>query len=278
MGHPPFLITTHCIINLPIHVYNVQWARGGCYERMPSYNTKEFKVRITSKMQKVIETVINNTDIDTKKKLVSVAVRNNVYSIQEKLAGQKSITDFIASLDSDVEWVHVNTKDISINCKLDVNQSLDTFVKSEVSDKYHKVLNSCSRSSDFSKSDIIRACMVRELYNRKDSLTKAESMRVEDRWKNIKTKMRKAKHMHIDKLFYLFDEDYIMYKASDELEKKNIFYIVNHYEEFKEKEGFEVLREHDRGEEIINTLESVKQKYNGMGNNQSTVNTNPVDP
>jgi len=132
-------------------------------------------------MKKLVEDIVDAGKSRSKAEFVRQAIANNVDYIHKQVKGQKNIRDFIEYIDEDIEWVDIRLPDSDIQCKVEAQRDLSEYLMTELShDNIHK-LNSCSRSSGFSRSSIIRACVIRGLYNNKGMLTEGKQVKVEQR-------------------------------------------------------------------------------------------------
>jgi hypothetical protein len=232
---------------------------------MQTDRSEEVKFRGTAKMKKLVEDIVEAGKSRSKAEFVRQATVNNVDYIHNKLKGQKNIRDFIEYIDEDIEWVDIKIPDSQVQCKIEPNRDLSEYLMTELSKDYIDKLNNCARSSGFSRSSIIRACVIRELYSNKDLLTEGKQLKVEQRWTEIDRKVKSSNLKLVDQLYYCFQEQFIMAKATDELEVKNMFYLEEHYKDFKGTAGYKYMKEKERGKKSINNIESSLQKINNVG-------------
>lgn len=180
-------------------------------------------------MKKLVEDIVDAGKSRSKAEFVRQAIVNNVDYIHKQLKGQKNIRDFIEYIDEDIEWVDIKLPDSDIQCKIEADRDLSSYLTTELSEDNIDKLNSCSRSSGFSRSSIIRACVIRELYKNKELLTEGKQVKIEQRWTDIDRKVKSSNLKLVDELYYCFQEQFIMTKATDDLEVKNMFYLEEHY-------------------------------------------------
>ena len=221
----------------------------------------EVNIRATQKMQRTVESLVKVGMCRTKSEFVAESVQENIMGINEDLRGQKNIKDFMKELNSDVEWINMKIPNNSIHPRFEVNDSLDVRYKTDIRDKEYDILKKCSRSSGMSKSSIVRICMMKKCYDMRSMLSDVKQRKIEDRWNDIKRKLSISNVMLIDRMYYyFFTEDYIQNKIDDDMEIKNVYYLKEHYKEFKNSAGYECMSESERGKKIINVLESVPEK------------------
>lgn len=229
---------------------------------MRKYKKEEVKFRGTAKMKKLVEDIVDAGSSRSKAEFVRQAVVNSVDYIHKQLKGQKSIRDFIEYIDEDIEWIDIKLPNSNIQCKIEADRDLSSYLETELPQETIDKLNACSRSSGFSRSSIIRACVIKELYNNKGVLADGKQMKIEQRWTEIDRKIKASNLKLVDRLYYCFEEKFILNKATNELEAKNMFYLKEHYKEFKGTEGYKYVKEQDRGKQFIENIEASLQKTN----------------
>lgn len=230
---------------------------------MPRNNRDEVAFRSEKRMRRMIEGTVENSQSYNQAQFIRQAIKNNVDYIYDKLKGQKTIRDFILDLNSDVEWLDIDVPEGSIEFKLDSNEELSVYKETSVEQEYIDKLDKCSRSSSFSRSSVIRACLIRELYTVRDCLDEPDKSFIKDRWVVVNAKIEKLNYKLVDSLYYEFQEQFIMTKARDEMEAKNMFRIEKRYENFKETDGYEFATTIDRGKQFIDRIEEALDEYNG---------------
>jgi len=72
---------------------------------MHNEDTTEVSYRMTAKLRRIVEEVVENGPYYSKSQFVRDSIDGNIDYIQNNLKGQKSIRDFIKDLNSDVEWL-----------------------------------------------------------------------------------------------------------------------------------------------------------------------------
>jgi Arc/MetJ-type ribon-helix-helix transcriptional regulator len=227
---------------------------------MHNEDTTEVSYRVTAKLRRIIEEVVENGPYYSKSQFVRDSIDGNIDYIQNNLKGQKSIRDFIKDLNSDVEWLNINLPEQSISTSFEPDREL-SIVKNISLDSYSiDKLDKCSRCSEFKRSGIIRMCLMKEAYNERNKLSSTNKKRVEDRWLSMKVKLTRSNDLVIDQLFYAFSTDFILNKATDEREIGNMLYIADNYNKFKTTEGYEYVKSTTRGEEFIDTIEAAIEK------------------
>lgn len=229
---------------------------------MPRSNSSEVSFRVEQRMRRVKESVVDRSDVYNSTQFIRQSIENNIEYIHDKVKGQKELRDFILDLNCDVEWLNISVPECSIDFKLEVDKELSVYQDADVKEEVVTKLDKCSRSSGFSRSSIIRACIVRELYKHRDVIEEPKRDKVVDRWTVIKSKIEKLNNKLVDNLYYDFQEDFIMNKATDELEVKNMYYIEEHYKLFKDTDGYKFASSVERGIEFIDTIESAIAEYN----------------
>lgn len=252
---------THGIhINPSVRVHSVQ-GLSQVVARDKMQESTEVNIRTTQKMQRIVEPLVNVGMCRTKSEFVAMSIEDNIMDINKKLRGQKNIKDFIKELNSDVEWINIKIPDNSIHPRLEVDAKLDVRYKTDVEDDKYSILKRCSRSSGLSKSSIVRICMMKKCYDMRSMLPDVKQRKVETRWGDIKRKLDINNMMLIDKLYYYFStEDYIQDKVYDDMEIKNVYYLKEHYKQFKNSAGYECMTENERGKKVIGVLESIPEK------------------
>lgn len=220
----------------------------------------EISLRITDKMQRIIESLVETGMCRTKSEFIAKSIEENIRGIYSSLKGQKNIRDFIKELNSDVEWINMKIPDQSIHPRIEINKDLSCTYRTEISDEHNDILKKCCRCSDFSKSALIRICMMKKSYDMRDMLSDVKSIKLKDRWNDIDRKLKIMNTMLIDRIYYyFFKEDYIQNKVNDEMEMKNVYYIKEHYKEFKGTSGYKSMKDTERGEKIIEVLETIPE-------------------
>lgn len=231
---------------------------------MHNEDTSELSYRMTAKLRRVTEEIVENGAYYSKSQFVRNSIDGNIDYIQSNLKGQKSIRDFIKDLNSDVEWLNINLPEQSISTSFEPDKELSIVKTISLDSSTVDKLDKCSRCSEFKRSGIIRMCLMKEVYDERDELSPTNKKRVEDRWTSMKLKLTKSNNLLIDQLFYIFSTDYILNKATDEREAGNMFYIAENYNKFKTTEGYEYAKSTARGEEFINGIEVAIEKYNNV--------------
>jgi Arc/MetJ-type ribon-helix-helix transcriptional regulator len=220
----------------------------------------EISLRITDKMQRIIESLVDSGMCKTKSEFVAKSVKENIRDIHSSLEGQKNIRDFIKELNSDVEWINMKIPEQSIHPRIEINNDLSCTYRSEINDKDNDVLKESCRCSNFSKSALIRLCIMKKSYDMKDMLSDVKRIKLEDRWNDIDRKLNIMNTMLIDRIYYyFFKEDYIQNKVDGKMEIKNIYYLKEHYKEFKGSSGYKYLENTERGNKIIEVLETIPE-------------------
>lgn len=220
----------------------------------------EISLRITDKMQRIIESLVSTGMCRTKSEFIAKSIKENIREIYSSLKGQKNIRDFIKELNSDVEWINMKIPEQSIHPKFEIGQDLSCTYRTEINDQHNDILKKCCRCSDFSKSALIRVCTIKKSYSMKHMLSDVKRIKLEDRWNDIDRKLSIMNTMLIDRIYYyLFKEDYVENKVEDNMEIKNVYYLKEHYKEFKDTSGYESLKETQRGKKIIDVLEAVPE-------------------
>jgi len=218
----------------------------------------EISLRITDKMQRIIEQLIDTGMCRTKSEFIAKSIKESIREIYSTLKGQKNIRDFMKELNSDIEWVNMKMPEQSIQPRLEVSANLSCPYRTELSDEDNEILKRCCRCSDFSKSALIRVCAIKKSYDMRHMLSDVKRIKLEDRWNDIDRKLEIMNTMLIDRIYYyFFKKDYIQNKVEDDMEVKNVYYLKEHYKEFKDTSGYNSLKDTKRGEKIIEVLEAI---------------------
>lgn len=231
---------------------------------MHNEDTTRISYRMTSKLRRIIEEVVDSDLYYSKPQFVRDSIDQNIEYIQSKLKGQKSIRDFIKDLNSDVRWLNINLPKQSIDATFEPDKELSVVKDVSLDASTIDRIDNCARCSEFKRSGIIRMCLMKQTYSERDKLNSTYKKRVTDRWCSMKLKLTKSNSLLIDQLFYIFSTDYISNKVTDEREVGNMFYIVENYNKFKDTEGYKYAKGTTRGQEFINGVEAVIQEYNDM--------------
>jgi hypothetical protein len=213
------------------------------------------KIRMTESMKLMEEDIVDNNISRNKKEFREQSVENNIKDISEMVSGQKNIREFATKINRDVDWIAVQLDDVELNTRLSIPENLSEAGKLDIDEGKHDMLNSCSRSTKMSKSGLIRVCMIKELHRVKENLCQTDALQIQNRWLAIKRKLDKANDLLIDKLHYAISPGLVTVRSGRDRERTNVFYLKEHYNEFKDTKGFEYMEETENGRHIINVIE-----------------------
>lgn len=220
---------------------------------------ERLNLKVTDRLQRTIDGVVGfSTKYKNKKDFVEQSILNNSSYIMEKLSGHKDLVYFIKFLNDDVVWIDIQNPDIKINTKLIGDKSLTSQLTADIPEKADSILNKCSSIASTSKSDIVRICIIKELYdNSEEHLPETNYKRVSDKWLTIQVKLEKANKSLIDKLGYNINENIVDTRLDKRVEYANIKAIADYYQNFKHTKGYEVMKETKSGSDTIDILERV---------------------
>jgi len=236
-------------------VHYVHWARSGCYANM---QTTEYTVRISKRMQRVIESAIES-QIKNKKKFIQDSVAHNIGEIVSYVEGQKSLRDFILNLNDNVEWLHMEPPDYNIRDRIELENELVVNTKINFDNKTEHMVKAASRYTGEPKSSITRICIIKELYDNRQQLVKTNSNTITDVWMSIRRKFKVSVEMLVNKLYFNLEHEFINSKIGRISEVGNLMAIRDFYQKFKQTEGYKEMGEYDKGVKVINILEEVEK-------------------
>lgn len=213
------------------------------------------KIRMTETMKLMEEDIVDNDIFRNKKEFREESVSSNIIDISEMVSGQKHIREFATKINRDVDWIDVELDDVELNTRLSIPENLSEAGKLDIDEAKHDILNSCSRNTKMSKSGLIRVCMIRQLYHLEGYLSHTDRLQVSSRWLVIKRKLDKANNLLVHKLYYGINPEVVKTRSRRDRERTNIFYLKEHYNEFKDTEGFEYMQEIQNGQQIISVIE-----------------------
>lgn len=211
-------------------------------------------------MQRTINEVVASSDkYDTNKDFAEKAIENNIYDIMEMLSGYKDISYFIKYLNEDITWIEIQNPEVDINSKLMPDKNLTSQLLVEISKQADSVLCKASNISSMPKSDIMRFCLLKELYEvSNDILNDTRFRRISDRWTIVRSKLKKANMLLIHKLKLDLSAEIVEEKLDQEHERYNLVDITRHYQDFKNSEGFNTMKDTEQGKDVIEVLERIK--------------------
>jgi hypothetical protein len=219
-------------------------------------SNEETKFRVTPYMDRTLAHLVEIGKAPNRKKLVSIAAKQHVSWFKSTLEGQKPIQDFVSDLDDDVQWLNLDVSHDYVNTQLQVDSDLDVIRTCDMNSETEAKVNWCASASSISKSGVLRLCVLKQMHNNKALLDEARKMKITERWLQTKNKLKSRTERLIDELYYSFTNQYTQHKLTSDLEKKTRLVIKSHYSRFKETEGFNVLEQHTRGQQVIDVLDS----------------------
>lgn len=216
-------------------------------------------LKVTDRLHRTVDIVVaSSRKYNTKKDFVEKSILNNYSYIMENLSGHKDLLYFIKFLNDDVMWIDIQNPDIKMNTKLMSDKPLSSQFAAEIPESADSILNKCSNIASTSKSDIVRICIIKELYNSSQGhISESNYKRISDKWLTIQVKLHKANKSLIDKLGYNINETTINTKLDEKVEYANIKAIADYYLKFKNTKGYEIMKETKSGSDTIHMLEKV---------------------
>lgn len=226
--------------------------------------TTKIHFKVTDRMQRTIDEVVNKSiSYRSKKDFSNKAIRNHVPDVMGMLSGYKDLSYFIKYLNDDVTWINIQNPEVNVNTKLMSDKTLTSQILTEIDQETNSILSKCSSVSSMAKSDIVRICLIKELYEVGDDiLNKSKYRRVSDKWTLIKIKLRKSNMLLVEKLKFDLDGELIDSKIDMECELYNLSNISHHYQDFKGSNGYYKMKETDSGKEVIEVLERIYTEIN----------------
>jgi hypothetical protein len=238
----------------------------------------EVSVRFTDRtMQTVNSLVEKNSQFSSKRTFLSYAVSCNIGYLQSQIEGQKSIRQFASYVNQDIDWVEIDIGDFRINTKLIQTGNLrESPTKLDLNEKTEKLLRQVSSYSNLSRSQVVRLCVIRALYDvygdfysdvqagkelrdyeNVSDLNSGNIRLVEQRWMDLRKKIQNELPAVTFKLYQELCDDSIIEYARRKSEMTVTLQLMNHYEEFQGSTGYNKLQETEHGREIIDQLETV---------------------
>lgn len=125
---------------------------------------KSFK--LSDKLCMIVDLVVAcHNEYDTKKDFSEKAVIKNCRYVLQKICDDKELLEFIQYLDDDAVWIDIQDHDIEMNTRLESSANLTSQIIFDVTKEYDSILNECSDVANTSKSNIVRMCIMKELYD-----------------------------------------------------------------------------------------------------------------
>lgn len=225
---------------------------------------KSLRLNIVDRMQRTIDkTVSKSKKYNSKKEFTEIAINSHVSEILELLSGYKDLVYFAKNLDDDIEWLDIQVSDSNINTKLIEDKNLSCQLYAELDENTEGILARASSISSLTKSDIARACLLKELYeNSREILQEPSYRRVSKRWGAVRVDIEMSNRVLIDNLKHFIDTDFVKKNIEQEDQMHNLRDITHHYQEFKGTKGYETMTEYESGQKVIEILERIENKVN----------------
>lgn len=222
-------------------------------------DTRKVRFNVTDRMQRTVDEVVSSSVIyRSKKHFAEKSIDNQVSDMMEMLSGYKDLSYFIKDLNEDIRWINIQRTEVSFNSKLIKDKSLSSQLLVNLSEDTHSIVRRASNITSLPKSDIMRVCMLKELYHMGDEyLNPVKYRRVSDRWLMVSAKLNNSTRILVDQLRYNLDIEPVKKKLEMESEIHNLTNIAYHYRDFKDSSGYETMSKLDSGKAALEILEQI---------------------
>jgi len=209
-------------------------------------------------MQRVIESATEN-QLKNKKSFIEDAVAHNIGDIVGLIEGQKSLRDFILDLDSSVDWLHMKPPEYKIRDRVELEDDLVVNTKISLKQEVNNMVKAASRYTGEPKSSIVRICIIKQLYENKDELVRENEDTIEDIWTDIRRKFKVCVERLVNELYFNLEPVFVRTKIGKMKEIGNLMAIRDFYGEFKESDGYRVMKDYEKGQRVDDVLKEVKE-------------------
>jgi len=187
------------------------------------------------------------------------AVANHAGYLEQEVRGAADLKRLIQAL-CRVDEIDIGFSKESFNTKI-ADQRFTTTTRVELDPAELKPVDEISRSTEMSKGDAIRACIIRELYEISSSdelLHEPRQSDIEQSWSSISSNIDELYSTILAKLETRLVAQWESTQSALEADQKARDALVSHYQNyFKDSVGYERLQESEFGEEMLSNLEAL---------------------
>lgn len=227
----------------------------------PDYHTTRLEPTAKDYIKEVYE---NHAQYSSVKNFAEKAVANNVEFLERQVEGADDLRRLLQRLGR-VDGISVELPERTFNTKI-VGENLSTSTKIEIAPQHLNSIDEITRSTEMSKGDAIRVCLIRELYKLSSHdylLHEPRESDIENSWSSIENNVEILFSSLVSRL-----ETKLVNQREQTFQKiaqdpKSRDDLAAHYQNyFKESPGYHRLQDVSQGEEILSALESLPRMEN----------------
>lgn len=216
----------------------------------------------TVRLERVMKTYINESceNLDSYhsiKHFCEQAVLDNISAIEQEVKGAADLKGLVQAL-SRVDSIEVEFPERTFNTKI-ADQNLATSTKVELPPPVLASVDETANSTAMSNSSVVRACIIKQLYEISSSSELLHEPRRSDikrSWYSIKNNIDMLYSMLVAQLETKFIAQWQSTQRALEQDKKARQELIAHYQNyFKGSDGYARLQQGDLGAEILSRLE-----------------------